>query len=219
MTTLLRRYRAERLPLPLTCAVPLLLAAAAQTGRPPSFGAAAADALLAFLLFAQFRILDDLADRAHDASVHPQRVLVRAQSVWPVACAALLLGAGTILMLLGRDAAGPALVAWLMLLAFLSACYGLRRRPTLLGGHLLLTKYPVFVWIIAASAAGRLPWAQSGSTISPVALPMLATYLGACLYEALHDGASAAAARPGLVAAEGVLLALTLLVLSVGGAS
>ncbi len=219
MTTFLRRYRAERLPLPLTAAVSLLLATAAQAGRPRSFDGVAADVLLASLLFAQFRILDDLADRAHDATVHPRRVLVRAGSVWPVASAGLLLGGLTIVVLAARDAAGHTLAGWLALAVVLSAFYGMRRRRTLLGDHLLLTKYPAFVWIIAASASDRAPWSGPGSAGPPLALSMLATYLGACLYEALHDGASPAAARPALVAAEGLLLALTLVVLALGGPS
>jgi len=46
---------------------------------------------------------------------------------------------------------------------------------------------------------------------------MVAVYLAACVYEALHDDRSPAAARPALLVGEGLLLAVTLAALSIRG--
>ena len=223
MSTLLRRYRAERLPLGLLATVAPLLAVAARVGDgAPGFSMLLSDVTLALLLFTQFRILDDVADRRHDARVHPERVLVRAASVAPIAAAGLVLAAGTITLLVVRAsrAGRPVVITgaivqpigvFLLIIAALWTWYSARRGRTLGGDHLLLAKYPAFVWIIAASRGGAAPF--SGR----LALSMLATYLAACVYEALHDQDSPATARPALVAAESVALALTLAALSIRG--
>jgi hypothetical protein len=215
MTALLRRYRSERLPLSMLVIVTILLAAAARAVR----GAAdsnswLADAVIALLLFAQCRILDDLADRRRDGRIHPARVLVRARSIGSIVAAGLVLAACTGLILIGREPSGAALEGYLALVVLLPAWYAVRRGRTLLGDHLLLAKYPAFVWIIAASRAGATGLASSSGSLT---LSMLATYLTACIYEALHDRRSPAARRPALVAAEALLLVLTLTGLSVRG--
>jgi 4-hydroxybenzoate polyprenyltransferase len=218
---LIRKYWAERFPPSMAVAVPLLLGVAGQVGGSRSLYTFPADVLLAFLLFAQLRILDDLADRQRDVRIHPERVLVRTTSVRPIAAAALALGTATIAFLLIREASpvGPtlrsgdthAIGSYLLLIGFLSAWYAERRGRTLLGDHLLLAKYPVLVWIIATSRI------ETTASSAQLALSMLATYLAACVYEALHDDTSPAAARPALVAGEGLLLAVTLTALSLRG--
>jgi hypothetical protein len=58
---------------------------------------------------------------------------------------------------------------------------------------------------------------QAAKPIAQLALSVLATYLAVCVYEALHDDRSPSRARPALVVSEGVLLAVTLVVLSMRG--
>jgi 4-hydroxybenzoate polyprenyltransferase len=215
MIELIRRYRAERLPLSMALAVALLLATAAQTGGTRGFDRFPADAALAFLLFAQFRILDDLVDRRRDARRHPGRALVRAASVWPIRIAGLALAAATLAAGLVCDAPRAAFAGYLLLIAALFVFYAVRRGRTLVGDHLLLAKYPAFVWIIAASRSGGT-LEESSASPPLLALSMLAIYLTACLYEALHDDDSPMAGEPTLVACEGLLLALALTVISLG---
>ena len=216
MTTLVSGYTAERLPWRLSVAVCVLLTAAGQAGRSGVLEDVPADALLAFLLFAQFRILDDLADRSVDAHAHPERVLVRAISVWPIAAAALVLGVATLTLLLVRNAAFDTIGSYLLLATFMSAFYCVRQGRSLLGDHVLLTKYPVLVWIIAVAGADGSPRSWPSSAFAEVALSMLAAFLATCLYEALHDAASPSAAQPALVACEGLLMAFTLFALALG---
>jgi 4-hydroxybenzoate polyprenyltransferase len=218
----LRQYWAERFPLPMAVGVPLLLAVAGQAGGSRSPSTFPADVLLAFMLFAQFRILDDLADRPRDAHTHPERVLVRTTSVRPLAALALVLWTATMAVLLARasSSVGPTF-RWgvvlgpiggcVLLIAVLSAWYATRGARSLFGDHLVLAKYPAFVWIIATSVTEQ----RSSGSSAQLALSMLATYLVACVYEARHDDESPAAARPALVAGESVLLVLTLTALVV----
>lgn len=215
MIALLLRYRAERLPWTMAVLVPVLLAIAAQGGGGRGLRRFGVDVLLAFLLFAHFRVLDDLADRDRDARIHPERALVSATRVWPVSVAGLILGSGTVALLLFRRTAPVVflspMTAYLILVVFLGTWYALRRERTLLGDHLLLAKYPLFVWIIAAARVGPAAWTAE------IWLSMLAAYLTACVYEALHDARSPARVRPTLVAGEGALLGLTLAALAMRG--
>jgi 4-hydroxybenzoate polyprenyltransferase len=226
MTMLLREYVAERFPLALVFFVPLLLALAAQAGLADRTASFPADCLLALLLFAQFRILDDLADRSRDARVHPERALVRTSSVRPVVIAGLALAATTLGDLLVRasheigtifswPSVPGAIVVYLAVTILLSVWYVLRGNRTVLGDHLLLTKYPACVLIIATSRAEQSPLASSSA--GQLILAMIAVYLAACLYEAFHDDRSPARTRPVLVFGEGVLLAMTLAAISIRG--
>jgi 4-hydroxybenzoate polyprenyltransferase len=209
---LIHQYWAERFPLPLVVGVALLLGVAGQAGGSRSVSTFLADVLLAFMLFAQFRILDDLADRQRDAHLHPERVLVRTKSVRPICAVTLVLGTATLAALLFREPspAGP-IGGYLLLIVVLSGWYAARGARSLFGDHLLLAKYPVFVWIIATSGTEH----RTPGSSAQLALSMVATYLAACVYEARHDDRSPAAARPALVAGEGLLLVLTLTALVV----
>ena len=102
---MIRAYWSERLPVRKMAPLVLLLTAAARAGRPATDGLVA-DVVLAFLLSAQFRVWDDLADRRRDAIAHPDRVLVRAPSVWPVEllCAVLGITAAIVVSLRGAPA-------------------------------------------------------------------------------------------------------------------
>jgi len=225
MSGLLRRYRAERLPWTMTAIVPLLLAVCAQAGARGNPTTFVVDVLLASLLFAQFRIFDDLADRPRDARIHPERVLARTHTVRPIVIAGLSLAAATLGILLLRtavrldsaSAARPSAIgAYLALIALLSSWYSLRGERTLVGDHLLLTKYPAFVWIVATSRV-TLPAPGREAATAQLVLSMVAVYLAACVYEALHDDRSPATARSALLVGEGLLLAVTLAALSIRG--
>jgi 4-hydroxybenzoate polyprenyltransferase len=225
MSGLLRRYRAERLPWAMTAIVPLLLAVCAQAGARGNPTTFVVDVLLASLLFAQFRIFDDLADRPRDARIHPERVLARTHTVRPIVIAGLSLAAATLGILLLRtavrldsaSAARPSATgAYLALIALLSSWYSLRGERTLVGDHLLLTKYPAFVLIVATSHL-TLPTPGRAPATAPLVLSLVAVYLAACVYEALHDDRSPATARSALLVGEGLLLAVTLAALSIRG--
>ena len=225
MSGLLRRYRTERLPWAMTAIVPLLLAVCAQAGARSNPTTFVVDVLLASLLFAQFRIFDDLADRPRDARIHPERVLARTHTVRPIVIAGLSLAAATLGILLLRtavrldsaSAARPSAIgAYLALIALLSSWYSLRGERTLVGDHLLLTKYPAFVWIVATSRV-TLPAPGREPATAQLVLSMVAVYLAACVYEALHDDRSPATARSALLVGEGLLLAITLAALSIRG--
>ena len=225
MSGLLRRYRTERLPWAMTAIVPLLLAVCAQAGARSNPTTFVVDVLLASLLFAQFRIFDDLADRPRDARIHPERVLARTHTVRPIVIAGLSLAAATLGILLLRtavrldsaSAARPSAIgAYLALIALLSSWYSLRGERTLVGDHLLLTKYPAFVWIVATSRV-TLPAPGREAATAQLVLSMVAVYLAACVYEALHDDRSPATARSALLVGEGLLLAITLAALSIRG--
>jgi len=209
----------------MTAIVPLLLAVCAQAGARSNPTTFVVDVLLASLLFAQFRIFDDLADRPRDARIHPERVLARTHTVRPIVIAGLSLAAATLGILLLRtavrldsaSAARPSAIgAYLALIALLSSWYSLRGERTLVGDHLLLTKYPAFVWIVATSRVTLPPPGREPATAQLV-LSMVAAYLAACVYEALHDDRSPATARSALLVGEGLLLAITLAALSIRG--
>ena len=168
--------------------------------------------VLAACLIVQFRIWDDLADRERDRRRHPGRVLVAVRrlgpfhAIWGAAAAAAA----------GLLAAGP-WPAWRVpvygLLGLgLGVWYGAGRGwwpQPLLHYHVVLVKYPVFVYLLGGDAARPLPRI----------LAAVAVYLTLCAYEAVHDpeAARAPGARGALraeVAAlvtASVVLALSLL--------
>lgn len=174
-----RGYLRTRFParLFLPCAGFLLLAGYAS-GRPLSPGQAVPDLVLSLALLLQFRIMDDLADLERDRTTHPERVLVRSLSLVPFH-----------VMLGGSALAGAALVSarperWRGL-AFLAALdvaawlwYRLRPRrcSRVLGYHVVLAKYPAFVWLLGG-CRGDLG----------LLLACCAVYLTFLIYEPLHD--------------------------------
>lgn len=193
---LLAAYLAERLTPRLYLPLAMIIAVAASGGTPSggtvsgwseSAARLGIDATFALLLLAQFRTWDDLADRHRDAMTHPQRVLVRATAtaLAPIVTCCALLAAVNLALALRRDASGVAAVALLTLMAALGAWYALRDaygRRSIAGDHLLLSKYPAMVIIVAG---GRL--LQAPARILGAAL---ALHLVACAYEVWHDPAS-----------------------------
>lgn len=175
---MLRAYAAERLPLRLVVPTGVALAVAAVGQRTPID--LALDIALALGLFVQFRMWDDLEDRARDAIAHPSRVLVCAPSVYPVQSAAILLTFANVVLLAMRGLAPLAIYTGTA--AMLATLYRSRRTRTAAGDLILLSKYPAFVAMLA-----------SGRRIDrPVALlvSLALVYVAACLYEVWHDSTS-----------------------------
>jgi len=140
------------------------------------------DACFALLLLAQFRSWDDLADRGRDAVSHPERVLVRAMSTTPIVAFSGALAILNICLAIQRDASGIAVAVLVALIGALGAWYSLRTGRTAAGDHLVLSKYPAMVIIVAGARV----------LIAPVQIlcAALALHLAACLYEVWHDPAS-----------------------------
>ena len=202
-------YLAERVPLRLFAPVAAVLAFAGNDATWPGLGPFLSDAALAFLLLVQFRIWDDVADRGRDALTHPGRVLVRMTSIAPVVYTCVAAAAANTMWVAARSGAGLPLVTFAGLNAVLAAWYVHRGPRSAAGDHLLLAKYPSFVLIVAG-----------GLDHPPrLLLTMAAVYLGACVYEAVHDPASPAARHGALVASEALLLVVTIVAISVGGSS
>jgi 4-hydroxybenzoate polyprenyltransferase len=213
MTGVLGRYRAERLPVALVATVATLIALGAQLATSFTLPHLPGDLALAAWLFVTFRVLDDLTDREADRVRHPERVLSRAESIRPIAAALVVLAVGAAALLWLRGASRSIVVAAVGLFALIGAWSAGRGPRSLAGDHVLLAKYPAFVWIIAASRTGE---GLDGAS-ARLALALLATYMAAGVYEAVHDPASPAAAQPALVVGEAVLLAASLTALSMRG--
>ena len=131
----------------------------------------AVDALLGALLIAQFRLWDDLADRNFDARHHPQRVLVASVhgERFGILCAGVAL---PILALLLTWDEPWRLAAYGALCVAMAALYGAGPAlPRLLRAHLVLLKYPCFIWL----AASGMP------------LPGLPLWLALAAYEMFSD--------------------------------
>lgn len=183
------------------------LVAASLAGEPwPGAGAMARRLMLAVSLLVAFRVWDDLADRDRDAARHPARVLVTAPTLAPfVALAAGAAAASTALILAG-PAPGPRLAVALLLGLGLAAWYGPGRRrwpQPIAGYHVVLAKYPVFVYLLSGGPARPLPRG----------LAMLLVYLALCVHEVWDDPALATApgARRALRTETAALLTLALL--------
>jgi 4-hydroxybenzoate polyprenyltransferase len=174
-------YLTTRLPASRFGPLAIALVLASLTGESvPTLGTLLQRLLLATSLIVQFRIWDDLADRQRDRDRHPERILPAARrlgpfhGLWVVAAAA----AGALLAL------GPCPAWRLSVYGLFGLALGLwytagRRRWTqsLLHYHVVLAKYPVFVYLIGGGTARPLPRV----------LAALSVYLALCAYEVLHD--------------------------------
>lgn len=147
-----------------------------------------ADAGFALLLLAQFRLWDDLADRAADALTHPRRVLVRAPEVAPAIAFCGALAVLNICVAVWRDGSGVAVALLALLDGMLGAWYLSSRSASAL---LPLLKYPVMLAIVVG---GRIATAPVRIAIAGAVL-----YGAVCAYEAWHDpnGSFARRVSPG----------------------
>ena len=176
-------YFRTRFPVWLVIALPLVMAAPAMiSGRATSAAEAATLLGIAVLLFAEFRLWDDLCDREQDCRKNPQRVLCRAQSIQPFT--ALLLFLATVNFLLVAWLLPWQSVAWLLgLHGFLAVWYAIRasvKAGPVANYHAVLLKYPICGLLLALSPQ-RSPTLQLYASIAVV-------YLVLCIAEVVHDG-------------------------------
>ena len=177
----LLRYRRERLPSALVFSVAALLTIAASilSERWPI-----ADGLwnvvLAGFLVIQFRLWDDLNDINNDRISHPDRVLCRlgSHSHFHIVVVILFvlnsialsltksLHAVTVFVVLN--------VVFLLWYRVLQDCFG-----TFLHVHFVLTKYPVFAFLLADEPLSK--------NKTSAVLTLAFVYVGACIYEFLHN--------------------------------
>lgn len=115
--------------------------------------------LLAAMLIAQFRLWDDLTDRDFDAVLHPQRILVTTSHTrrFIYLCGLLTLPI-TALLGIGSGITHLAVYGALLIVMFVLYAAGGATLPRLLREHLVLLKYPVFIWL-GAQDADPVRWA------------------------------------------------------------
>src|SRR5215207_5743265 len=178
---MLAAYLAERLSARLFVPLALVIALAASAGD-LSADVFALDAAFALMLLAQFRSWDDLADRGHDAVTHSHRVVVQAASVAPLVAFSGGLAIVNICLAVQRDGSGMAISVITALIGSLGAWYALRTGRTAAGDHLLLSKYPAMVVIVAGDRVVSAPIPILGAAV--------ALYFAVCAYEVWHDPAS-----------------------------
>lgn len=178
----LLRYRQSRLPAGLCLPLALFLwTAGLATGWPETAAGLAVNLVLACTLVLQFRLWDDLHDVPRDRMDHPQRVLCQATSLGHFR---LLLAAAFVLNFAAIALLKPGffLAAFAMLNLSFFAWYRLADRfrlHALFRYHVVLVKYPVFVYLLGSAAAGG----EGSPHFSAMAL----VYLCFCVYEVLHD--------------------------------
>jgi hypothetical protein len=131
-------------------------------------------------LLGQFRLIDDLADVSADRHEHPRRVLVQSEHLskfrWLAAAWGILnisvvgycrpFTASSVLILLNCLVLG-----WYR--------FSARRVWATANYHVLLLKYPAFVYVIGFH--WNLPFTWNMATA------LIAVYLALCIYEVWHD--------------------------------
>ena len=171
-------YWHERLPLRTFGPVALAIACPAQVPAFRGLGAFAIDSAIAWLLLAQFRLWDDLADRGRDRKRHPHRVLARTTHAGRYVLLCVALALVNTLVLGVRDRAALTLLLLAGLTLALAVAYTRRDRSTTVD-LFRLAKYPVFVLLIASShPEGLTTVAYAGA---------IAAFLAAFTYELWHD--------------------------------
>jgi 4-hydroxybenzoate polyprenyltransferase len=130
------------------------------------------------LLVLQFRLWDDLEDRARDSATHPERLLVRT-TVAPFHRALVFLALVNV-ALCGINQWPAAVEVALLDLVFYVAYRRTRRHVPdgVWRFSILLIKYPAFVVVLATVLGAPQP--------RRLAAAALAAYTTACGYEALH---------------------------------
>lgn len=175
-------YRKTRFPAWLAILLPLVLVVAALREKALQFGQLAIAFTMALLLVLEFRLWDDLCDVELDRISHPERVLCRVTTLQPVwALCGLLMAINVGCAWLARGWWAAATLAGLHgLLAAWYGCRGRSHRPVS-HYHVVLLKYPVFVWILGGI--------RPADAFDPrLFLSAALVYLGLCLYEVAHDG-------------------------------
>jgi hypothetical protein len=172
------RYITERFPLRLFALLVVGLTVASFAGGRATASLNFTVSLIAgTVLVFHFRLCDDLADRRYDQTHSPGRVLSRAERLhWFYQLLALsTLACLALLLILGHK---PLVFAGLNAAALIwYAAVPIQWRQSIPGRHVLLLKYPIFVWLIA-------PQPHRGE----IRLSMTIVYLCCAIYELFHDG-------------------------------
>lgn len=151
-----------------------------SVGPAPFILATLRDLLLLASLVTQFRLQDDLADVSVDRQDHPHRALVLSDHLakfrWlVVVLSAVNLGivgfCQPVLAVVGLAAINGLVIGWYQ--------FSTRRDWPTVNYHVLLLKYPAFVFVIG--------FHSSLDFGSKMATALLAVYLALCVYEVWHD--------------------------------
>lgn len=206
-------WRGSRMPLARFLPLALLLAWAAAAASTTGMGGvtgsqAAAVVLLALGLIAQFRLWDDLADRARDLRAHPGRVLANDEAVAVLTAASGALAAFNMLAL-GLLRGWAQALAALVLGALVLLWYRVHRGRGLVHAHVLLLKYPAFVVLLAGAPV------QGAALLLAAAL----VYCALCAFELLDDPALNTPAGVRLAGLHAALLAAAPLATGVDAAA
>lgn len=144
-------WRSTRFAWPRFLPLAGLLVWAAFAAGGASAATTAAGFLLAVSLVAQFRLWDDLVDRARDRDADPPRVLAQCASTVAFERIVALLGAANAFVLLSLHGE-QALLGYLLLNATAALWYLGHRARGLAHALILHLKYPVFILLIAPPA-------------------------------------------------------------------
>lgn len=179
----LTAYGHSRFPVRLFFPLALFISMAGQVGSqggdPDSL---AISTFLSFGLLFQFRLWDDLSDQARDLVDYPDRILSKTNATENFRI--LLFGSGLfnfmlVLLIYGHGHQSSVFV--LLSSAFLLWYQWLRSfcSNPFLCYHVLLIKYPAFVYLL-----NRSPFQNPGVHLF---LSMALVYFSFCIYEVLHD--------------------------------
>jgi 4-hydroxybenzoate polyprenyltransferase len=178
--THLGAYLAERGRPSLLIPAAIVIALAANIGHAIETARIVTSAVVAWLLIAQFRLWDDLADIETDRLSHPDRVLSRTPHLDRFVVFGLLL-ATTNIAVVAWLAGSIGVVMLIVLDAAMAIWYARRpRHRTLVGDLVVLSKYPGFVLILAGSSSPSVSQVTAAITV----------YAAACLFEVWHDASS-----------------------------
>jgi hypothetical protein len=176
------RYWQSRLPISIFVPLAVLLyAASLAAASKPTIVELVTNLLLSYTLVVQFRLLDDLADLRHDRFQYPDRVMSKAVSLGHYQfVVGLLFIINTLLIVLAKPVL--ALVLFIALTVTLQVWYTLPGRMLCRGipnYHVVLLKYPLFVYVLAAN--------MSSARAVLLIVAMVSVYLFVCIYEVVHD--------------------------------
>lgn len=164
------------------------------------------NAAIAVPLMIQFRLWDDLSDVEVDRVQHPGRVLVRARSLAPFRYLTRAVGVLNLVLLLWLRSVHAAFV--LMALNFVFLVWyriPLRSQGTLLNSHVVLLKYPAYIFMLVERDA------TSWNLLSAMAC----TYLILCVHEVWHDTTLREVPQARIIAAVEAVIVLVLIALGV----
>jgi hypothetical protein len=176
-------YGHSRFPVRLFFPLAFFISTAGQVGYPGIRpGNLMIVTLLAFGLLFQFRLWDDLSDQTQDRIDHPDRVLSKTKATTHFRCLLIVSRLfNFVLVLLFFGPSGQLLVFILLngaLLLWYQWLRGYWANP-FLGYHIILLKYPTFVYLM-----NRNPSQSLGLHLF---LSMALVYFCFCVYEVLHD--------------------------------